>query len=271
MATRIILPKDIVPFRPGVAMLEEVLSDGSYGTYERTFMEYVTSIEAPTTRESEDLETGGDDITILQSESDTPSVVVNAFNASWHALYAGRTFEVGSDLFPTESDVTISATGTYVFTTGEPAADDAGVTEVYVFDKNGYALEDVGSSTTTVEVGQFKYDTDTKTLTVDTTTYKGETMTIMYNTTVSDVAKTTTPDLIKSNEFRLRTISYVQSPSTSQQYKVFDEWVRVAPTGDLTALGKQKSVNTNMSYGFATRQTPTGMKRHTQKIALYTE
>lgn len=272
--TRKTIPNDIIPFEAGDLILIPVNEDGSEGTARRTYGGFMISLESNTSRAEEEVEKGtGSNLTLPQSEIQTWTLTVNAQNQEFDATIAGRDIKFGSGVGLEHLDAKIVKTGevgsevySYTFETeNKPVKDEDEMYLVSVSDKNGYSLDDVSGTSETLTVGQFKYDTDTGILSVSAD-YENELLTILYNTSVTEMATTSASETLQSKTFRVIALSKVQSATGGVKLRRKMTIDRANITGDITDTPNQKGLNTNKTYTIASQDPRPTRKRYTDSI-----
>ncbi len=259
-------PSDLVPMCASTVIITEVDEDGKLAGTAKTFTKYLIDFNASLTKETEDLETGcGASEPFTLSEMYDITFTVNALNLMFHSLVSGKEIKIGSKAVRTFKAITIAENTTestyeYTFESAEkPVAKTVGGTDynMVVTDVKGRELQDVGDSSETLEFGQYKYNSTTGVITTSSD-YEGESLEVIYYTSVDNVFSAYKDSNVKNKLFQLECISIMQSANFGTVYQRVQTFSRVKMNGDVAESPAQKSINTNLGYTMQSVTPATG-------------
>ena len=268
------LPNDIIPSGGGKLIITEVLPDGSDGKIVGSFANFLISVTPTTARTSNELDVGqGPNIPFPLDETQNLAIVVNAYNAEFHALLTGEQHKVGQKIVLNDEVAKIVKSGevgsevySYTFPDEKkPVANEDGIYILLVQDQFGNNLQDDSKSTETLTSGKYKYDSDTGVLTVSSD-YENETLNVDFYFSVEEVETTSASKTLATKEFKIQGIATVQSAKGKGKYKRVATIDRAVFTGDVPAIPQQKEINTNMTYNVASQEPRAGKDRYSNDV-----
>lgn len=265
MATQNKVRPDLIPLKAGVVRLTPLDANGNpiYDKSYTTKREFLTSTQITTTRTSETLPNGnGSDKDFPVDEKHNLALVTQVYDKKFHAMVAG--FEDVDIPKPSIYDTTIVPDSSgEVDLTGdhEPVAapsDPDGKIRFEIRDSFGNLLEEVSSEVS--DSTQYKYDSDTKKLTFDTS-LANVALSCVYYESVQDkggVAYQASPTL-KQNRFQVEVFAETRSADTEEEVRYYSCMYRATPSGDIPQVTTQKSLSSPITYNFQSAPVPVGM------------
>ncbi len=261
------IPRDLAPFNGGTMVMTPIGEGGVELEHLKTFKNFLTASTPTTSRTDETVPSGdGPDYTLPQSEQESIAVEFSTFDPIFHGKIAGRQVVQGQAYAPVMGSIQPIAAGTYTFGTENfPTANAEGHIYIYLTDDEGTMFVDMGDSSEALAEGQYKYDVDTKTLSV-ASSYGVKNFEIMYFSMVDDVTTIESAEILSATEFKLEFFGVVQSVAGKTKHRRY--WVvqRAAVSGDLTSMASQKSPVSTVSYTFVSQTPPVGKRAFTEQF-----
>ena len=277
---------DFVPYEAGVVILTPLDKNGTPDKSKAiaTQRDFLQSTQTSETRTMETLANGnGNDKPFATGAQFKVAIVSNVYDPRFHALAANRTvteLAAGATANVSRQETTITpvkvgTTAPYTYevafgTTGgvvdTPAADSDGDYDLMVQDGFGNFLENGGASVTTLEVGIFEYDPDTKIMSFSSD-YEDIALRCVFHKVMPYGGM-----LIENNEplatpmFRVEVFGFAKSAESEEVYPRTTIIERATYDGDITDTTTQKSINNPLTYNFTSAPVPKGVKVYKEYI-----
>lgn len=254
---------DNIPYRSGIVRLTP-LDENSNPIYAQsitTKRQFLTSTQITTTRTSESLPNGnGSDKDFPTDERHTLALVTQTYDPKFHSMLSGS--EKVSNPGPVIHDTTVVPNDSgEVDLTGdfEPVAapnDPDNKIWFEIRDSYGNALEETASEVN--DATQFKYDSDTKKLTFDTSLANVALSCIYYVSGEGGDAYQASP-ILKNKQFQVEVFAEMQSAEYGDITNYYARMPRATVSGDIPRVTSQKSISAAITYNFQSAPVPQGM------------
>ena len=271
---------DFVPYEAGVVIITPLDKNGvpDKSRAVATQRDFLQSTQTSETRTMETLANGnGNDKPFATGAQFKIAVIANVYDPRFHALAANRTvteMTAGATANVARRETTIvplkvGTTAPYTYevafgtTSGceyTPAADADGDYDIMVQDGFGNFLENGGASVTTLEVGIFEYDPDTKKMSFSSDYDEIPLRCVLYEVMPYGGMKIENNEQLSTPLFRVEVFGYAKSAESEEVYPRTTIIERATYDGDITDTTTQKSINNPLTYNFTSAPVPKGVK-----------
>lgn len=261
---------DIIPLKAGIVRVIPLDANGNplYAQAITTNRDFLTSTQITVSRTTETLANGnGSDKEMPTDETYNLALITNSYNPKFHALLSNK--DVAREVKPILYDTTVTVEELQPGTSwGFKFAEDkyapvASEDEAYHFeirDTYGNLFEDIsGKSDGALGEGNYKYDSDTKTLSF-AEQYKNISFDCIYYIAGTDGEGYQSRAILQTKTFMIETMGEVQSASTGERLRYYSRMERAVVSGDLPNIMTQKSLTNSMTYNFKSAPVPTGVR-----------
>lgn len=259
MATSKQVRNDLIPLKAGIIRIIPLDENGDpkFAEAVTTQRNFLTSTQVTTTRTSETLANGnGSDKDYPTDEKYNLALVTNIFDQKFHNTLAGSKIVESPMPILYDTTVTVPAESEYTvdLTAHEPVASSDGKIHIEIRDTYGNLLEQVDAS---VAEGKFKYDSDLKTLTFDTSSAGKSYSCVYYVAGTAGEAFESSP-ILANPQFMVEVYGEMQSANYGGTTLMYERILRATVSGDLPNVTSQKSISAPITYNFASAPVPQG-------------
>lgn len=257
MATKTVYG-DLIPLKAGICRITP-LDDKMVPIYPQaitTKRDFLTSSQFSTTRTSETLPNGnGSDKDYPTDEKHNLALVTQTYDPRFHRAFSGDQVVETPEPILFDTSVTVPSADAYevAITENEPVAADDGKYYIEVRDVYGNTLE----QDETPAEGKYKYDSDLKKLTFDASA-AGQTFTVYYYIAGTTGEAYQANPILKNTVYQVEVMGEMQSAETGKTIRYYAKMPRATATGDVPRVMTQKSINSTMTYNFASAPVPQG-------------
>ncbi len=261
---------DIIPLKAGIVRVIPLDANGNplYAQAITTNRDFLTSTQITVSRTTETLANGnGSDKEMPTDETYSLALITNSYNPKFHALLSNK--DVAREVKPILYDTTVtveelqpSISWGFKFAEGKyaPVASEDGAYHFEIRDNYGNLFEDIsGKSAGALGEGNYKYDSDTKTLSF-AEQYKNISFDCIYYIAGTDGEGYQSRAILQTKTFMIETMGEVQSASTGERLRYYSRMERAVVSGDLPNIMTQKSLTNSMTYNFKSAPVPTGVR-----------